>query len=305
MEKHELSHDAGAVSWRWWAAAGLMALGAAVTVSAWADIVHIAMTDEEASQVWLVPVIVVWLVWARRGHAAGMRLRSSWVGPLAIAAGWAFSTWGFNYDVEVFWQFGAVLTVVGCLVTVVGLEVVKRFWPAFLVLGFLVPIPGILRVQIALPLQYAAASSAGFILNLMGASVQQSGSVLIYHGHEVLVAEACNGMRMVFSLILVSCAFAFATPLRTVVRLLVIALSPAAALVCNVIRLVPTVWVYGHYPQGVATMFHDVTGWAMLVVAFLLLMGVIRLLQWAQIPVMQEEAVEAPPSSRSMEGSLA
>lgn len=293
-------------TWRWPVALALMALGAAVTAAAWGDILHIAMTDEEASQIWLVPVIIAWLIWARRDALRGLTATSSWLGVFVIAAGWGFSTWGFDQDIEVLWQFAAVLTVVGGLLTVFGLDIVKRLWPAFLVLGFLVPVPANLRTEMALPLQNMAAGSAAFVLNLLGASVQQSGNTLIYHGQEVLIAEACNGMRMVFSLILVTCAFAFAMPLRTPMRLLLIGLSPLAALVCNVIRLVPTVWVYGHFSKDTAGKFHDLTGWAMLFVAFLLLIGVIKLLQWAQVPVMQprpprENHANVPP----MEGTPA
>ena len=36
-------------------------------------------------------------------------------------------------------------------------------------------------------------------------------------------------------------------------------------------------------------MFHDLSGWAMLALAFVLLMGTVRLLRWAEVPVMQHE----------------
>jgi len=71
----------------------------------------------------------------------------------------------------------------------------------------------------------------------------------------VTVAEACNGMRMVFALVLVSYAFAFSMPLRNGVRLVVLAASPLAAIVCNVIRLIPTIWLYGNARREVAGTF--------------------------------------------------
>jgi exosortase/archaeosortase family protein len=102
---------------------------------------------------------------------------------------------------------------------------------------------------------------------------------------DVAVAEACNGMRMTFALMLVSFAFALTTPLRGYVRVLVVLLSPVSAMVCNVIRLVPTVWVFGNCRASVAQAFHDFSGWLMLFVAFLSLMAVIRLLRWFAVPV--------------------
>ena len=58
----------------------------------------------------------------------------------------------------------------------------------------------------------------------------------------------------------------------------------SAALICNVIRVLPTVWMFDNY-AAYAQPFHDYAGWAMLPVAFLMLYGIIKLLQWAMIPV--------------------
>ena len=68
-------------------------------------------------------------------------------------------------------------------------------------------------------------------------------------------------------------------------RVLVVLLSPLSAVLCNVIRLVPTVWVFGSFPAEVAEKFHDLSGWVMLFIGFLLLMAVIRLLRWFAVPV--------------------
>src|SRR5699024_5990557 len=96
---------------------------------------------------------------------------------------------------------------------------------------------------------------------------------------------ACNGMRMVFALFLVSYAFAFGTPLRNRVRAVIILASPLSAILSNVIRLVPTVWVYGYMNQALADDFHAFGGWFMLVASFLILMSIIWILRWAMIPV--------------------
>jgi exosortase/archaeosortase family protein len=92
-------------------------------------------------------------------------------------------------------------------------------------------------------------------------------------------------MRMVLALVLVSYAFAFSLPLRLLARLLVLIASPAAALACNVIRLVPTVLLYGYSQQSWADSFHDVSGWLMVPLAFFILLGITSLLRWALIPV--------------------
>jgi hypothetical protein len=51
------------------------------------------------------------------------------------------------------------------------------------------------------------------------------------------------------------------------------------ALVCNVIRLIPTMLLYGHASQTAADRFHDWSGWAMVLVAFLFLILLMSLIE--------------------------
>ncbi|MEX0885579.1 MAG: exosortase/archaeosortase family protein [Phycisphaeraceae bacterium] len=271
--------------WHLVAAAVLAALAVGASFNAWADIMRIGVIDEESSHIFLVPIVAAWLVWVRRARISQCRPVGLAVGPLILALGWFLSWYGYHNGYQSLWHGGAVLTLIGALCSVLGREVLVRFLPAFLVLGFLVPIPGIMRQQIAIPLQTATAQITQDLVELGGASIDRTGNLLRINGVDVAVAEACNGMRMVFALVLVSYAFAFGTPLRWYARGLVIVASPLVALVVNVIRMMPTVWLYGYSPQHVADAFHDWSGWIMLGIAFLLLMAILQILRWAMIPV--------------------
>ena len=92
------------------------------------------------------------------------------------------------------------------------------------------------------------------VSEVIGLDVIRNGNLLTVNGMDVAVVEACNGMRMVFTLFLASYVFAFVTPLRGYVRFLILAACPLTAVICNVIRLVPTVWMFGLYGKksGVA-----------------------------------------------------
>lgn len=271
----------------WHIAAAVLLVAAAVAVQwrAWLDIVQIALGDEEASHIILVPFVAVWMIWVRRGRLRSVTPRQNWVGLLVLLGGWLLSYYGFYHAVQAGWHAGAVLMAAGAIITVLGADALRKFLPAFLVLGFLVPVPGMVRLQLAGPLQTATAAATATVLELFGTDVMRAGNLLMINGVQVAIAEACNGMRMVFALVLVSYGFAFGTPLRQYVRVLILAASPLSAIVCNVIRLIPTVLVYGYGTDAFAETFHDATGWLMLPVAFLILLGIIRLLRWALLPV--------------------
>lgn len=274
--------------WRVWHLPAAVLLAAAamfVTRAAWLDIVQIGQADEEQSHVFLAPLVAVWMVWVRRARLRHCPPRGAFLGPLIVAAGFAMWHVGFLNAVQSLWHAGAVAVVVGAAVSVTGSVVMLRFLPALAVLAFLVPIPGAIRSAVSMPLQTASAATTQALLEILGVGVERSGNLLTINGAQVAVAEACNGMRMVFASVLVTYAFCFGTPLRTATRLIVLALSPLAALACNVARLVPTVLLYGYSSKPTADGFHDLSGWLMLPLVFVLLMGVIRVLRWALIPV--------------------
>ena len=283
-------------AWHVVAALVMAALGVAATLDAWKDMVLIAYNDEEYSHIFIVPIVALWMVWVRRMRFRHCKPSGTIIGPIMVALGWLIGHYGFHHQHQSLWHGGAVLIVLGCILSILGKNVVFRFFPAFAVLIFMIPVPGTIRQDIAQPLQDWTANSARTCLEILGVETEVSGNVLSINGVPVTIADACNGMRMVFPLILVSYAFSFGLPLRQSVRLLVLAASPLAAIVCNVIRTVPTIWLYGRvgervdpvareHAQEIANTFHNYSGWAMLPIAFLLLLGIIKLLRWAMLPV--------------------
>ncbi len=267
--------------------------GVAATWQAWVDIFRTASIDEESNHVFLVPLVVVWLVWMRIGRWRQCRPVNRWIGPALIALGWAIWSSGYRIDKPSMWYGGAVMIVVGCMLTVLGTDVLVKFMAAFGALVFIMPLPTMFRQLIAVRMQTVTADITHVVCQVLGMAVERSGALLTYNGVPVAIAEACNGMRMVFTLVLVCYTFAFVSPLKPWVRTLILVASPITAMACNIVRLVPTVWVYGHYSPETAATFHDISGWAMLVLAFLLLTGIVRVLRWAFVPVSPFALVQA------------
>lgn len=260
-------------------------VGMLAASDAWLDILRIARRDEESSHVFLVPIVAAYLVWVRWKRLRHLSPAGAWLGPAMVALGWAAYFLGDTKLWQSVWHAGAILIAIGCFVTAMGSRIIKHLFPAFLVLVFLIPVPGRVRQRIAIPMQNATARATQAVFEVADVQITRSGNLLSINGVDVAIAEACNGLRMVFALVLVCYAFAFGNPLRIHARLLILIASPFAAILCNVIRLVPTVYVYGNYSNRVAEDFHTISGWVMLFVAFFLLMGIIRSLRWALIPV--------------------
>lgn len=275
--------------------AGLLALlGAWATSDAWVDIFRLAAKDEESSHIWLVLPVALWLAWVRRGEARWSRRTGTILGPLLVLVGWVMYTVGDTQLYQSMWHCGAITITVGCALSVLGSSVFRRLWPAFAVLVFLIPVPGIVRQQISLPLQTVTAQMTAFVLDILGTPVALTGSVLVVNDVPVGIAEACNGARMVFALTLVCFLYAFGSDLSPRARLAVLLASPFVAIAANVVRLVPTVWLYGYSDESTALAFHLFSGWIMMPVALLALVGTGALLRWIQGGAGQDKAGMPP-----------
>jgi exosortase len=263
----------------------LVGLAIAATRSTWIDIFHLAQRNAEQSHVFLAPFVAGWLFWIRRERLRWIRPRWSLGGTVVVAVGWAMGVFGFSNGFLILEQFGQLLVVIGAALTILGFNFVWRFLPVFGALLFLLPVPGRIRQEIAIPLQEVTAVITHFGMELFGAPVIRTGNVLVINGNEVAVAEACNGMRMVAALAIVTYAFVFSVPMRQGVRFFLLGMSPLVAIACNVLRLTPTVLLYGYADVNIAVLFHDISGWLMLFVALGLLWALLGLLRWLEIPI--------------------
>ncbi len=267
------------------AAAVLVLLTIVVQHRAWHDIFSIAINDQDSSHILLVPMLVAWLIYVRRMRWRECRLTGRWLGPVILLLGAATSNYGVDHGMAVFWHFGSLLMAIGAVTAVLGTDIFRKFFPVFLMLMFLVPVPATVRQSISVPLEHLCALISQQILEIVGVTVSRAGNVLIVNGVKVEIAEACDGMRMAIALMVLVATFTLSTPMNRSARFIFLVLSPVVALACNIIRLVPTVWVFGKYPHAAAEIFHNAAGWLMLPVAFLLFWSILRLLRWASVPV--------------------
>lgn len=267
------------------AAAGLVLLAILAVYRAWVDIATIAIQDPEQSQVLLALPAAALLLYTRREHLASIPLRSSLFGVATAALGWALSWYGYMQAIQSVWHLGALIMVVGAVWSVLGGRAMLVALPGIVALLALIPVPNLIRQDIALPLQRLTASGAEVVLVAFGFSVERLGQTLFYKDKPVTIEEACNGMRMVFALALVCYSFVMACRLNGFARVALLALSPLLAVACNIVRVVPTVVIYGELGDASGDLFHDLSGWAMIFLAALMLVGVVRLLRWADIPI--------------------
>ena len=268
-----------------WILAALVALSVIAFSDPWQELFIEITRRSDNGYILIVPGVVVYLAWIRRSRLRYVRRKPSFVGVgIAIMAG-GLAWFGAETDTRIAGHLAAVLSLIACVVTLTGLAVLRHFFPVFLALFFLLPVPGEVRRSIAGPLQELAVIVTHDVLDLVGVAAEREGIVIIIEGNPILVGEACDGMRMVFALALTYFAFVFSIPFRPQTRAFLLLMSPFIALFCNLIRLTSTGLAYAYSTETFSADFHEVAGWMMLPLAVLFVQVIVRFMRWLDLPV--------------------
>jgi exosortase len=256
------------------------------------DLMQIGINDPGKGYILLVPLVAAYLFWLRRSRLVGEMIGPSNYGPLIILAGGIAYWIGIYFDLMFLWHASGIIAIIGAVVTVFGHRLLAAFAPAFLVTFAMVPIPGRVQIALAQPLQGFASGFTAIVLDLVSVPAVRMGNTIEINGALVAVGEACNGMRLLVPLGLVMFVFVYSLPLKPAIRVSLLVASVPVALICNVLRLVPTSLAYGYYPES-AIFVHDVGGWMMLPLAIVILVTLVRVIEWLDISVSRWRLVTA------------
>jgi exosortase len=257
-------------------------------------------TDENYSHGLLVPFIIGFILWQQRDKFATEPARPSvLLGGLAVAFA-LFALWTGVAGAELYTQrMSLVLLVAGTVVYFGGLGFLRLILVPLGLLILAIPIPAIIFNKIAFPLQLFASRCAVWSMSMVGIPVLRQGNVIelkplnSFDTKKLEVVEACSGIRSLMTLVTLAVVFAYFTHPRSDdsngprgrfgwlrsygfwrSAILVLSAVPIAILT-NASRVSGTGILSHYYGTGVADgFFHSFSGWAIYIVAFLLLFAV-------------------------------
>jgi exosortase len=123
-----------------------------------------------------------------------------------------------------------------------------------------------------MPLQFLASWLASSLLALLGVPVLREGNIINLPSLSLEVAEACSGLRSLFSLITLAVFYAYLFERRTWVRMLLAISAIPIAVVANGVRIMGS-GLLGEYwdPTKAEGFFHLFTGWLIFLLSMVLL----------------------------------
>jgi exosortase len=244
-------------------------------------------TDPNYSQGFLIPGLALIVFCHRLRGFDWQSLKPDGRGLLVLIGATGLRLLGAYYHVTPLDHLSLLLMLAGFLLTFGGWPLLARALPALVLLIFMIPIPRTLGgSQMINGLQKVATVSSSFLLETCGFPAQREGNLIIMSQGELEVIEACSGLRMS----MVFGAFALATALlvsRSLPQRIILILSAVPlAIGCNIVRITTTGIVSETLGSDMAhKMFHDISGWLMVPLAFCLLGLELFLLRRLLVPV--------------------
>lgn len=256
------------------AASGLLLLGAFVAAfwNTLSELVGIYSVNEEASAGALVPFACAYMVAVNRHRLPPLRRTLYTPGVCLFGLGLLMNLAGTYYLYSSIANVGMVTCALGIVMGLLGWRGFRTIWYPMLFLYLLCPPPNRLLEAVMLPLQEMGAALSGGILELVGIASERTGHVLEVSGHAVAVADACSGLRMVTSSVIVAGVLAYLVRAASWQRVTLLLSSLPIALACNVVRITVTAaLIVAGYKTLAEGIFHSLTGLLMMPIMLALL----------------------------------
>jgi exosortase len=264
------------------------------------------IADPNWSHGFLIPLFSLYLLYARRAELLSAPRRTCLLGLPILMGGITLTIVGF-YPIGTYWisQLGMPIVLLGLVLYLAGPQVLRVAWLPILYLMLAMPIPEMLYVRIALPLQNFAAKGATTLLQLGGVEISVTASrlsVVSRSGaeHALTVAEACSGIRSLIAYVALGVAWAYLEYRPIWQRVVLVIAAVPIAIVLNVVRVAITCGMYViDRPELGQDFMHEVAGMVMLVPA----MGLFWLLGWLLHRLVVEVDDQTPPQAAGRETS--
>jgi exosortase len=237
--------------------------------------------DPDYNYGFFVPALSALAAWRQSSKRKSLKPEPAWSGLLVILGALGLLVLG---------TLGAenYLARTSLLFLLAGLVILFRGWKFFRVLLFpwaalflMIPLPSLVFNEIAMPLQFLASRLGASLLSLTGIPVVREGNVILLPTMSLDVAEACSGLRSLFSLLTVCVFYGFFLEKNALRRILLIAFSVPIAILANALRIAVT-GMLGHY-RGVdwaGGFYHLSSGILVFLFSFLALVILRRLFAW-------------------------
>ena len=228
----------------------------------------------------LVPFVTGYLIWQKRSELKALKKECSPWGLPLIILGLTVHILSSLFRVYFTSGFSSLVVLIGLILYFYGARVLKAiFFPVFFLI-FMLPAPEVVITNISFRMKIFVAQISAGTLNSIGIFASRDGSMIKMPHANVVVDDVCSGLRSLITLTALGSIFAYLMTSKMIKRILLFLSTIPIAVITNVCRviflsLISEIWGV-QYASGLV---HDIAGFMLFGLAFLLLFAVGRLLE--------------------------
>jgi exosortase len=255
----------------WIGTATILGLAGTIYALILADLAVEWWTVDASSYGMLVPVITFYIIYLRRETLLSIPAypdsRGLWLTGFACLV-----LLGGQLSAEFFMaRISFVVLLAGIAWTFWGPIRLKLLAFPFVLLGTMVPLPGIVYNTLAAPLQLFASAIATDLAQALGVSIYRDGNIIHLAGTSLGVAEACSGLNSLSALVVGSLLLGFVEDATIPGRVILLLISVPLAIAVNVVRVSGTALLADYHMEFAMGFYHMLSGWLVFVLGFGLL----------------------------------
>lgn len=234
---------------------------------------------EDYNYCYLIPVVVLYLLWEKRDALVHIESNPSWFGygPLIIGLMlfWIGELGGEYYTMYLsswFVLFGLCWMHLGWR----KLNIIL-FPIAFILTMF--PPPSFIYYNLSLKLKLISSKLGVWALQGLGKTAYREGNVIDLGFTQLQIVDACNGLRYLFPLIVLALLVAYFSKSALWKRVLIVLSAVPISIFVNGLRIALVGSLYPIWgPQVAEGFFHDFSGWAIFIISLGVLLAEIWIL---------------------------
>lgn len=232
---------------------------------------------EDYSYCYLIPFVVLYLVWDKKDRLADLPSIPSWKGLIPLGLGLVFFWLGDLGGEFLALYISFWLVLLGLCWLHLGWEKIKELSFPFIIMLTMFPLPHFLYNKVSLNLKLISSQLGVDMMQLYGMSAYREGNVIDLGFTQLQVVDACSGLRFLIPLIVLGLLLAYFFRAHFWKRAVLVISTVPLAVVTNSLRIALTGILYEGWGAKVAEgFFHGFSGWFI----FMFSLAVLLLEMW-------------------------
>ncbi len=228
---------------------------------------------------WMIPVIVLYLLWDNRYNFSQEPASPSWWGGMLLLFAMSLY-WVGELSGEFFTQyFSLTLIVIGLCWMMMGWRKLKTILFALVFSLAMYPPPNFLHNKITFQLKLISSELGVWLLHLYGMSAYREGNIIDLGFTQLQVVDACSGLRYLFPLLVMTLLLAYFFKSAFWKKCVLVFSAIPLTIVTNSFRIAMTGVLYEIWgPVAAEGFFHSFSGWFIFMFGLVILLIEMRVL---------------------------